>query len=140
MHESADFSLKSGICFPVHSAGNEYAMFSLSSNKDSQKNASRIRESLPIGHLFASYLHEAVRRVFSNESFSTSNVNLSKREKECLLWSADGKTSWETSKILGISERTVVFHLQNAAQKLNATNRQQAVARSIIYGLIKPQV
>ncbi|MBY3123131.1 helix-turn-helix domain-containing protein [Rhizobium laguerreae] len=37
-------------------------------------------------------------------------LSLSPREKECLLWIAQGKTSWETAVIMGISENTVAFH------------------------------
>jgi LuxR family transcriptional activator of bioluminescence operon len=68
-----------------------------------------------------------------------AHIHLTDREKECLLWAAEGKTSWEASQILGISERTVIFHLQNASDKLGVNNRQQAVARAIAMGMILPQ-
>ena len=55
------------------------------------------------------------------------------------MWSAEGKTAWEISQILHISERTVVFHLQNASEKLGVVNRQQAVAHAISLGLVTPQ-
>jgi len=63
--------------------------------------------------------------------------NLSKREKEVLTWSKRGKSSWEISAILNISERTVNFHVNNIMQKLNAVSRIQAVAVAIERGLIK---
>ena len=37
-------------------------------------------------------------------------LKLSPRELECLKWAAAGKTAWETSIILDISEGTVKFH------------------------------
>lgn len=55
-------------------------------------------------------------------------AKLSERERECLLWTAEGKTSFEIGKIVGISEHTVNYYLNTAAGKLNATNRVQAVA------------
>lgn len=61
---------------------------------------------------------------------------LSARESECMRWAAMGKTSWETACILGVSERTVNFHLGNAFLKLNVTNKQAAVAQAILQGLI----
>ncbi|MBF0110096.1 MAG: autoinducer binding domain-containing protein [Magnetococcales bacterium] len=61
---------------------------------------------------------------------------LTEREKECLRWAADGKTSWETGMILNVSERTVNFHLANAQKKLMATNKIQAVARAILYHIL----
>jgi LuxR family quorum-sensing transcriptional regulator LasR len=49
-----------------------------------------------------------------------------------------GKTSWEIGRLLSVAERTVVFHLQNATQKLGVSGRQAAVARAIVSGLITP--
>ncbi|TCK18146.1 DNA-binding CsgD family transcriptional regulator [Thiogranum longum] len=60
-------------------------------------------------------------------------------QKECMLWVTEGKTAWETSQILSISERTVTFHLQNVQHKLGVNNRQQAVARAVALGIIEPQ-
>jgi DNA-binding CsgD family transcriptional regulator len=74
------------------------------------------------------------------EIFELNKTDLTDREKECLLWAAEGKTSWETAQILHISERTVIFHLQNATRKLNAANRQNAIARAVVMGLITPQL
>ena len=67
------------------------------------------------------------------------NSLISKREVECLEWTAIGKTSWEISVILGISESTVTFHLRNATAKLNASNRTHAVSISLKTGLITAQ-
>jgi len=62
--------------------------------------------------------------------------DLTAREKQCLVWAADGKTSGEIADILGISESTVVFHIKNFIQKLGVTNRSQAVAKAVRLGLI----
>jgi len=66
-----------------------------------------------------------------------NDVQLSKRESEVLLWSKEGKSYWEISVILNISERTVKFHLSNIYGKLGVSNRSQAVARALQLGLIK---
>lgn len=62
---------------------------------------------------------------------------LSARELEVLQWAKDGKSYWETGKILNISERTVKFHLENGYRKLGATNKAQAIAKAMSFGLIK---
>lgn len=62
--------------------------------------------------------------------------NLSPRERECLLWVADGKSDWDISTILGISQKTVEKHLSNCRQKLNAVNRSQAVVRAFQHGIL----
>ena len=57
------------------------------------------------------------------------------------MFDVDGgrKSAWETGQILNISERTVIFLLQNAAEKLQVSNRPQAVARAVSQQLIMPQ-
>lgn len=62
---------------------------------------------------------------------------LTPRELECLIWSADGKTSWEISEILAVSERTVNAHLGRAIRKLGVVSRTQAVAEAIRRGLFQ---
>lgn len=71
------------------------------------------------------------------ESNSIGNgSSLSMREKEVLKWLKMGKISWDISIILGITERTVNFHITNIMNKLDAMTRTQAVAISIEKGLI----
>jgi LuxR family transcriptional regulator, quorum-sensing system regulator SinR len=43
---------------------------------------------------------------------------------------------WEASVILGISERTVRFHLNAAREKLDCATTTQAVAKAITQHLI----
>ena len=64
-------------------------------------------------------------------------IPLTCREREVLHWTAQGKGCWETGHIVGISERTVKFHLQNIYRKLNVVNRAQAVARAAQINLLQ---
>nr|WP_300074383.1 LuxR family transcriptional regulator [uncultured Ruegeria sp.] len=66
-----------------------------------------------------------------------AKVRLTPREKEVLLWAARGKTSWETSKLLDLSEGTINQYLRGAMRKLNATNRVHCVAKAVDLGLLK---
>ncbi|BAJ03430.1 helix-turn-helix transcriptional regulator [Shewanella violacea] len=61
---------------------------------------------------------------------------LTKREREILAWSSEGKSSWEIGMICSITERTVKFHLKNIYKKLNVQNRAQAIVCAIRQGLI----
>mgnify|MGYP003585207071 CR=1 FL=1 len=65
-------------------------------------------------------------------------VRLSARESASLHWSDIGKTSWETARILGVSESTVNFHLCNACEKLGVRGRRAAVVAALRLGLIAP--
>ena len=63
---------------------------------------------------------------------------LTPREIECLGWCSRGKTNWEISRILGLSERTVEHYLSRANRKLGSTNRAQAVACALKLKVIEP--
>ena len=58
-------------------------------------------------------------------------VSLTRHERDCLAWTAQGKTAWEIALILGRSKATVEFHLRRASEKLRATNKVHAVARAL---------
>lgn len=82
------------------------------------------------------HLHLALSRVFSNQARVKAASIISKREKEVLSWLKQGKSSWEISVILCISERTVNFHVYNIMRKLGTSNRPQTVAVAANLGLI----
>jgi DNA-binding CsgD family transcriptional regulator len=67
---------------------------------------------------------------------SEPSPDLTPRERDCVAFVADGRTDWEIAALLGISESTVRFHLNNARRKLGAVNRSQAVARLATRGLL----
>lgn len=63
-------------------------------------------------------------------------TRLTSRQRDSLAFVAEGKTDWEISVILGISEATARFHVDNARRKLGAVNRAHAAARLINQRLI----
>lgn len=136
--EARDFGLRSGLSIPVHSATGEAAIFSMVSREDDKKHINLIHTNTPISYMFANYLHEMVISITESGINKKSTINLTQREKDCLCWSADGKTAWEISQILNISERTVVFHIHNATNKLGVTNKAHAIARAVLEGHISP--
>lgn len=72
-----------------------------------------------------------------DEASAEPHHALSARERECLSWTAEGKTSEEIAIILELSVHTVNHYLTSAARKLNAVNRLHAVARAIRIGLLE---
>jgi len=61
---------------------------------------------------------------------------LTPRELTCLHWAALGKTSWEMGVILGLTERTINFHIHNACRKLQVHSRQAAITAVLQAGLL----
>jgi DNA-binding CsgD family transcriptional regulator len=62
----------------------------------------------------------------------TAYTALSARETECMLLVSEGKKSKQIADLLGISQRTVEFHIQNAMQKLGGASRSQAASRLVM--------
>jgi DNA-binding CsgD family transcriptional regulator len=84
--------------------------------------------------ILANYFHGHVLRMSGYDS--DQELLISARELDCLKWTAAGKTASEASIILGISERTVRFHLNAAREKLDCVTTTQAVAKAIANQLI----
>ena len=61
---------------------------------------------------------------------------LSERQRDVLAWTAEGKSSWEIATILGLSERTVNWRVEQARRKLDAVTRTQAVIKALRSGEI----
>jgi LuxR family transcriptional regulator len=62
--------------------------------------------------------------------------SLTDREIEVLRWTAEGKVSVDISDILGITERTVNFHICNCMKKLGATSKTSAAVQAALWGLL----
>jgi DNA-binding CsgD family transcriptional regulator len=84
--------------------------------------------------ILANYFHGHVLRMNGHDA--QQQLLVSAKELDCLKWTAAGKTALEASIILGISERTVRFHLNAAREKLDCVTTTQAVAKAIAHHLI----
>jgi DNA-binding CsgD family transcriptional regulator len=140
VREATKAGLASGVAVPIHGLSSEWGMLILSSDESPESIREKVIRTTPYVAFLATHLQEAVRRIVIGRDAILPNFRLTKREKECLLWSAEGKTSWETARILNISERTVIYHVQNVITKLNVSNRTQAVGRAAAMLLADPDL
>jgi DNA-binding response OmpR family regulator len=74
----------------------------------------------------------------ARSSLWPKTVVLNDREVEVLTWAARGKTSTEIARILGLTKRTIDFHIDNARDKLGAATRTEAVLKAATGRLIEP--
>lgn len=81
-------------------------------------------------------VHSSIAKIVNETEFAQFNLYLTTREKEVLRWTAEGKTSAEIAQILGVTERTVNFHLCNSMQKLNVNNKVSAAIRAVMLGIL----
>jgi DNA-binding CsgD family transcriptional regulator len=86
-----------------------------------------------LGH----HLHLALMRSARKNAPPTDRCikELSPREVTILNWMRQGKTNWEIAKIIGLTERTIRFHVESIFSKFDVTSRSQAVATAVEHGL-----
>lgn len=119
-----------GISIPIREPGVGDAMFSINFDCDDAQ-WQDVRHQLVNGaHLFAHYYHLRMKGVIDSRPVS-SEFDLSPREREVLKWAAEGKTAWETARLLGVSESAVRLYSSNAMTKLRAKTKTQAVAIAV---------
>lgn len=82
------------------------------------------------------YAHAAMARLLIPKFAPETQAVITAREKEVLRWTAEGKTAYEISKILAVSERTVNFHVNNVVAKLGTSNKTQAAVKAAALGLL----
>ena len=71
-----------------------------------------------------------------NHSEITDTARLTRRETEILSLIVEGHSSKKVADLLFVSKRTVDFHLDNIYDKLNVTNRMQALQRAMRLGIL----
>ena len=125
--------LTHGFSMPLSSLSSEFAIYSMATG-DKESSVGRMDLVMPFAHMYGTHLFQ--RYVTLLRENDTAPFKLTERERECMFWACEGKTTWEISRIVEISERTVIYHLHNSTQKLGASNRQHAVAIAIEKGLI----
>jgi DNA-binding CsgD family transcriptional regulator len=134
--EGLDGGLGAGVTVPIHRKAGEFATLSVAGCQPGREFEEVWRRNRHRLHLVGLHYHAAFARL--RESARSIDIRLSPRERECLLWTARGKTASEVGDILGISGNTVAEYLQYAARKLGVFNKQQAVVDAILQGLINP--
>ncbi len=128
--EACEFNLKAGFVVPMTTVDGDVIAMSL---------GGEAADVAPAAHEMIAMIGAfAIGRAIELRGIERKRrlAGLTEREIECLKWAADGKTEWEISSILKISEHTADKHLANARRKLGAANRAQAVANAIRWGLI----
>jgi DNA-binding CsgD family transcriptional regulator len=134
--EAQAFGLQAGLSFSIHEQPGIVGIFSLSRDRSLGVQGQDLAALVGRAQLFATLLQHAVCRLELPRLLPEVERALTSRERECLKWSADGKTAWEIGQILNIAERTVVFHINNVVQKLDASNKTQAIVRAVVLRLI----
>lgn len=123
--EAADFGIRYGFTIPLH---DEYgfAAITFATDRYNPTFCDTIWENI---HLlqFAAILFHAFARRRLGPPFLINGAHLTPREYECLNLVAQGKSAWDISRILLISQHCAEFHLANVRAKLDVHSICQAI-------------
>ena len=124
--ESIEYGIDKGLSMPVHTPQGDIIMVVLHQRVGEQglcNYKSDQFEWLGVLHHFAYFMRQLLTET------STTQQQLTKREKQCLELTAQSLRVESIAKQLQITPRTVNFHLQNANKKLGTNNKYQAVIK-----------
>ncbi|MCS3456714.1 LuxR family transcriptional activator of bioluminescence operon [Aeromonas sp. BIGb0405] len=139
MSLAAEFGLRNGISFPLHGPTGESGILSFITRE--RASSDLLLESSPVLSWMSTYIFDAaLRTVRLGLPAGVQQEVLTGRETECLSWASEGKTSGEIASILGITERTVNYHLNQVTRKTGSINRYQAIAKGMSSGILVPNL
>jgi DNA-binding CsgD family transcriptional regulator len=134
--EAYDYGVqKQGLSIPIRGAKGDLAVFTVNADLADTEWEHFTRKNTREFLLIAFYYHQ---QVMALEGFreAVDIRELSQRERDMLWWTAEGKTTKEIALILGLSDRTVRFYIENAMTKLRCHSKAQCVARAIRIGAL----
>jgi DNA-binding CsgD family transcriptional regulator len=128
--EAGDFGLEDGLFTPVRWVDGSYAAVALAGPKP-QLDDCFVRTAAGV---VSGYFAAESRRLGCGAEKTA--LQLSARQRECLAWVRQGKSSGVIGEILGLSVRTVDEHLAEACRKMGVRSRVQAAVQASLAGLI----
>jgi DNA-binding CsgD family transcriptional regulator len=133
--EAAGHGLRHGLSVPVHGAHGEGGLMSLAGKDPLPSKGPKRLALFQRAQWFTAVVHARMRSLVFREQPAPA-APLTARERECLQLAAQGMSAQGIGRDMNITERTVVFHLNRAEEKLGARRRLEAVARAVALGEI----
>lgn len=132
LDDALSVGIRAGVTVPITAGFGRFAMLSFAADEAAPELEPIVQDAKDTLQMMSIVCHAHVHARFMNvSSASPTNVPLTQRERQCLLWASSGKTREETAMILGVSARAVRFHLDNARQNLGASTVTHAVALAL---------
>ncbi|WP_109116970.1 LuxR family transcriptional regulator [Azospirillum sp. TSO22-1] len=133
--QAASFGIRHGWTVPIHDCNGRIGTINICSSKEFVQFKEHIENLEMMLHVMSIHFHASVRK---GELANTkrSSIDLTIREKQCLEWAAKGKSRTDIAEIIGLSPRTVKFHIENAQKKFGVFSTRQAALQAALAGLI----
>ncbi|RKT22674.1 LuxR family transcriptional regulator [Paraburkholderia sp. RAU2J] len=136
--EARSYGLRAGVTVPIHGPNQEAGMMCFVNDSSSIDDFQRhVNAALPNLVLLRDLVIDTSQRHLDTHA-QTVLPKLTPRERECLKWTARGKSTWEISHILNCSEAVVNFHMKNIRTKFGVNSRRAAAVIAAQLGLIDP--
>jgi len=139
--EAARFGIRSGVVLSFRDPEHARIIVALNSHLSPVDEARYVMIQRHLGEimLLATSFHDVFMSNFIDRGIPPRQLGtpLSPREQQCLQMAAHGLTSHDIAEKLGIAERTIHFHFSNILSKLDALNRQEAIAKGVATKLIQ---
>ncbi|AYD00644.1 LuxR family transcriptional regulator [Neorhizobium sp. NCHU2750] len=129
MQEAAAFGLVDGITIPIASHLGFSTLLSLAGGPLSLSPAQR-----SLLHVLANSIHSRLLDLDTSHLRPSLQIELTRRESECLSWCLAGYSDRQISELTHSSPRTIQNHLSNIQRKLGVRNRPQMVAEAFRHG------
>ena len=124
--------LVDGFTVPANVAGEAHGSCSFAVGPDTE-----MPDEAMLAQLAGLFAFEGARRIWlARNGPGKPQPRLTDRQRDCLIWAARGKTDWEISRILGISQETVVQHLKQARDRYGVQKRTSLLIRALFNGTI----
>ncbi|WP_416908468.1 MAG: helix-turn-helix transcriptional regulator [Polymorphobacter sp.] len=138
LHYIEDLGLVDGLTVPVAVPGRRFAFVTALGFKGqaaSSADGCQVEMMKLVAHFFDNHMIGLTASAKGAE-IKGIGIALSRRERECLLWTAQGKTVDEVATIMGVSPETARVYVKRVIIKMNASNKTHAVAKAIHMGLV----
>lgn len=139
-NEAQDFSVASGLGFPIHGPDNSFAMITMAAANDGDTGVQKIfQENEDTLHLLCLYYHQTICTLITKREQSPDTqllIHLTPRETEILKWAYENKSNGVIADILNVSQSCVDFHFKNIRAKLGVFSKQEAVVRAVMLKMI----
>lgn len=129
----AAHGLRNGVAVAMHLPGGRHFRIGAESADPLARSPAALMDLLGRIQLLLVHANAAATHIYESPA---GECPLTESQIVCLRWALMGKSAWETSRILGIAENTVIKHLHGARVKLNCSRTVQAAAIAADLGWI----
>lgn len=133
--DARDYGLVTGITCPLHAPRGEWSAISVVNDRSGPGAERDSYAAMAECQLLACFAHDAAKRIIQADRRAGTRVQdvpraprITRREQDCLRWTANGKSAGQIGSLLGIAERTVfsiwATRAASLARQMPATRSQ----------------